>query len=131
MRWDVEVEEIRSGEDDAVLWVSLGFESELAKNDVLFIVCGKSVDEQDRELGMDGLYFERFNQINSCYNAAERISVTEDAISISLTEEGRGELKLPELVRFGCSLVSTEFREARKVFEKMMRYDWAKAVQSA
>lgn len=130
MRQSIEVEEMRSGEDDHVIWVSLGFKSELSADDVLFIVCGKTVDEQDRELGMDGLYFERLDQINSCYNAAERIYVSEGAVELDLTGEGARGLKLPELVHFDCDSVASEFRDARKLLKKMTRYEWAKAVQS-
>ena len=120
---------MQSGDDDDVLWVSFGFESELSKNDVLLIVCGKAVDEQDRELGMYGLYFEGSEQTRSCYNAAERITVSESAVDIDLTEEGSRMLEFPGQVRFICDSVAPEFRKAQRVFEKMMRYEWAKALQ--
>jgi hypothetical protein len=123
-----EVEEMRAEEDEHLLSVSFGFGSQLSEFDVLFIVCGKTADEQDLRRGLDGLYFERFDQLYSCYNAAESISVSEDAVALDLTPEGSRQLGLPALVSFDCRSVAAEFRVARKVFGKMAEYEWAKAI---
>lgn len=131
MRQNIEIEEMQSGEDDVVLWISFGFRSELSENDILFIVCGKEINEQDKRLGMDEVYFERLDQINSCYNAAERISVSEGAVDIDFTENGCRELKLSKLVRFDCKSVTSEFSDACIIFRKMIAQEWAKTIQFA
>lgn len=128
MRELIEIVEIGSGEDEDMLWVSLGFESELSPHDVLFIVCGKELFEQDRELGMDGLYFERFDQAYSCYHAARKIFVDETSVDVDFEPDGSRELELPESIRFDCRPALPGLREARKVFEKMAELEWAGAV---
>lgn len=124
----IEVEELRAEEDGSILSVSLGFSSRLSEYDVLFIVCGKTADGQERRRGLGGLYFERFDQLYSYHNAAESISVSEDAVEVALTPEGSRQFRLPALVSFDCRSVAAEFRRAREVFEEMAKYEWAKAI---
>jgi len=51
-------------------------------------------EEQDRRLGMDGLYVECDDQSRGCYLGVESIRRAGDRIEIGLTEKGKQSLKV-------------------------------------
>ena len=54
-------------------------------------------EEQDRRLGLDGLYIERDDQLKGCYRGVESIKRVKDRIEIVLTEEGKQRLKVQQV----------------------------------
>jgi hypothetical protein len=55
-------------------------------------------DEQDRRLGLDGLYIERDDQAFGCYRGVESIRRICDRIEIVLNAEGKRCLKAERMV---------------------------------
>jgi hypothetical protein len=55
-------------------------------------------DEQDRRLGLDGLYIERDDQAIGCYRGVESIRRSGDRIEISLNAEGKRRLKVERMI---------------------------------
>lgn len=55
-------------------------------------------DEQDRRLGLDGLYIERDDQAFGCYHGVESIRRIGNRIEIDLTAQGKQRLKLERMV---------------------------------
>lgn len=55
-------------------------------------------DEQDRRLGLDGLYIERDDQAFGCYRGVESIRRNGDRIEIGLNAEGKRRLKVERMV---------------------------------
>lgn len=51
-------------------------------------------EEQDRRLGLDGLYIECDDQSRGCYLGVESIRRAGDRIEIGLTEKGKQSLKV-------------------------------------
>jgi hypothetical protein len=126
----IRVEEAGSGEDDHTLWVSLGFQSELSEQDVLFIVCGKQIAEQERREEYDGLYFERWDQAYSGYDLAESIIIRPTTVEIGWSKDGSKELEWPRSVQFDCSSVGN-WAEIQKMLQRMREYPWAAAITVA
>lgn len=91
------VEEIASGQDNFVLWVSIGFASEESSLDTLHIVCGR---EEDRFPGFQGLYFERLDQGSSDYDLASSVKIGASALGIEWKDKGCLELGFPPTVAF-------------------------------
>ena len=108
--------------------MSLGFKSGLSEFDVLFVVCGRRLKEQDRARGTSGLYFERFDQLYSCDGAAELISVGSEWVDVDFDAEGGRELKFPARVRFDCRSARGNPSELRRVFAAMSVYEWGRVV---
>lgn len=55
-------------------------------------------DEQDRRLGLEGLYIERDDQAFGCYRGVESIRRRGDRIEIGLNAEGKRRLKVERMV---------------------------------
>jgi len=55
-------------------------------------------DEQDRPLGLDGLYIERDDEAFGCYRGVESIRRLGNRIEIGLNAEGKRRLKVERLV---------------------------------
>jgi hypothetical protein len=55
-------------------------------------------DEQDRRLGLNGLYIERDDQAFGCYRGVESIRRIGDRIEIGLNIEGKRRLKVERMV---------------------------------
>jgi len=55
-------------------------------------------DEQDRSLGLDGLYIERDDQVSGCYKGVESLRRIGNRIEIDLTAEGKRQLHAKQLV---------------------------------
>jgi hypothetical protein len=125
------VKETNSGEDKDILWIGLHFNSVLSKEDWLLIVCGKEVDDQDKSLGMDSLYFERLDQAYSCYGAAKLIRPALGGVEIHFTSQGSKILEFPAEVIFDCTDITENWQTTRKTLEKMAGYKWAGSIKPA
>jgi hypothetical protein len=114
------VEEVMSGIEDSCLWVTLGFSSELKENDVIHIVCAKTVDEQDRKGGMADLYLERFEQAYCCYGGADQVLVTPSSLEVQLNEKGSEALDLDGGgVSFQVPTGLAGYEDAMEILRKM------------
>lgn len=87
-----EVTEVFSGDDDGLLWLTLGFTSP-DPHDVLHIACGKTATGV---AGEDELYLERTDQDLACSGQVLALAAGEGCIALSLTPEGASSLKLGE-----------------------------------
>ncbi|MGJ7605069.1 hypothetical protein ACSFA7_12035 [Variovorax sp. LT1R20] len=92
-----DVVELFAGDDDGMLWLTLGFASLGEPLDVLHIVCGKMPTGILEE---DALYLERTSQDLACSGEVLALAVRSDGLALVLTPEGAGALELPEHVRF-------------------------------
>jgi hypothetical protein len=59
--------------------------------------------EQDKCLGLDGVYLEVNDQLHSCYGGVENIHLFENRLDISLTEKAATAMQLP--IQFSVGLV--------------------------
>ena len=126
-----DLKEIMSGEDEHCLWVTLGFSSDLEGLDVLHIVCGKSVEDQDLENGTDGIYLERFDQAYSGYKGADSIRVSPSEITVELNSEGQKELDFKGAVSFRVTEGLKGSGDAYLILAKMLRYAYGQIVELA
>ena len=124
----IQIEEMGAGTDEISIWVSLGFKSEISPFDVLFVVCGKKMSEQQIQHGCDSLYYERFDQGMSCHSGADSIKLEPAAITIHFTALGIKRMKFSETVRFDASAVPEQFAKVCKNLRVMKNYPWGSIV---
>lgn len=91
-----EVAEAFSGDDNGLLWLSLGFVSP-EPLDVLHIACGETATGVAEE---DALYLERNDQDLACSGQVLLLVAGDGHIACSLTPEGASLLGLPAQARF-------------------------------
>lgn len=94
------IEEVMTGSDDGLLWLSLGFASAHDPLDVLHIACG-AVLTGDAEA--DALYLERTDQSLACTGQVLQLQAEKDRIDLHLTPAGAAALQLAEHTRFHFS----------------------------
>jgi hypothetical protein len=114
------LDEVMSGTEETYLWVTLGFSSEVEKNDVLHIVCATEVELQDREHGMADLYLERFDQVYCCYGGADLVLATPVSVEARLNEKGRQALDFDGGgVTFDVPTALAGYEDALQILQKM------------
>lgn len=101
-----DVAELFLGDDEGLLWLTLGFASLSEPLDVLHIACGKAATGVAEE---DALHLERTDQDLACSGQVLTIEIRDDCVELSLTTEGRAALGLPHHTRF-------TFRERPELF---------------
>jgi hypothetical protein len=124
----IQIEEMAAGEDESTVWVSLGFKSDISPFDVLFIVCGKSKDEQQIQHGMDKLYLERFDQGMSCYGGADSIRLGASEVTIHFTPVGTKRMHFPETVHFDVSAAAERSGSVSGNLKKMRAFPWGSII---
>lgn len=92
-----DVEELFVGDDDDLLWLTLGFASPAEPLDVLHIVCGKTATGLADE---DALYLERTDQDLACSGQVLALTASKTTLALRLTAEGAAALRLPTHTRF-------------------------------
>ena len=113
------LEEVSSGSNEG-LWVTLGFVSDLERNDVLHIIGGDA--DAVREHDDKRLYLERFDQSYSCEHGGESVLVRPKTIEVRLSEEAREELHFDELsLVFEIPRSLDGYDDALKIFGEMSR----------
>jgi hypothetical protein len=117
-----ELEEINSGQDDDFLWVMLGFSSTFQQLDTLYIVCPATVTSKDIPTETYGLYYERFDQLYSCYDAADRITITANTVELAFSPEGAKSLNFDGPVTFQCPPRLKGLSDARKILQRMAKH---------
>lgn len=94
------IEEVMTGADDGLLWLSLGFASTQDPLDVLHIACGAA---QTGDAEADALYLERTDQGLACTGQVLQLQAKGGLIDLHLTPAGAAALQLAEHTRFGFS----------------------------
>lgn len=116
----IQVEEFLAEDVESYFSVSFGFDSDISKDDVLFIVCGKETESKSYSPQQRGLYFERFDQVYSGYNFAESILVRHHSVEIDFTFGGYAWLQFPtKQIIFDFSNAKGDFSTIRNTFQKM------------
>ncbi|MDP9989984.1 hypothetical protein J2W28_000636 [Variovorax boronicumulans] len=111
-----DVVELFVGDDDGMLWLTLGFASLGEPLDVLHIVCGKTPTGILEE---DALYLERTSQELACSGEVLAIALQGEGLVLALTPEGAGALELPEHVRFTFKAQPALFAQAVEMLAQM------------
>jgi hypothetical protein len=57
----------------------------------------------------------------SCYEAADKISVTESSVALTLNKNGQVSLELPKLVEFVSEKPGRDFQKAKTMFTEMKK----------
>lgn len=105
----------------AGMWVSIGYRTKDKDQHVLHIVGGEEAAAMPVGRALLPIYFERDDQSLSCYEAAEKISVTGNSVTLTLNRNGRVSLELPKIVEFVPGKVGTDFKKARAMFIAMQK----------
>lgn len=87
-----------SFEEDDTMVVFAFCADEGQSNEYLMLQYSLQTDEQDRHLGLDGLYIERNDEAFGCYRGVESIRRVGDRIEIDLNTEGKRWLKAERMV---------------------------------
>lgn len=125
----IQVEEYLAEDVEGYFSVSFGFESEISKDDVLFIVCGKERESEAHLPYQNGLYFERFDQVYSGYNFAESILVRSHSIEVDFTLGGYTGLQFPtKQMSFDFSSAKGDYSTIRDTFEKISELEWINVI---
>ncbi len=84
-------------EDDAMAVFAFSAD-EGQSAEYLMLQYALQTDEQDRRLGLGGLYIERDDQAFGCYRGVESIRRIGDRIEIDLNTEGKQRLKAGRMI---------------------------------
>ena len=103
------------------MWVSIGYRSKDGEQHVLHIVGGEEARAQPVGRSLVPIYFERDDQSLSCYEGADKISVTDSSVTLTLTKNGRDSLELPKTVELVTLKPGRDFTKARTMFTEMKR----------
>ena len=113
---------IKCGDDSlAGMWVSIGYRTKDGKLHALHIVGGEETKAQPVGRTLVPIYFERDDQSLSCYEAADKISVTGNSVTLILNKNGRVSLELPSDVVFLADKPGSDFKNARAMFAAIQK----------
>lgn len=87
-----------SFDEDDIMAVFAFFADEGQSAEYVMLQHPLQTDEQDRRLGLDGLYIERNDQAFGGYRGVESIRRLGDRIEIGLNAEGKRQLKVERIV---------------------------------
>ena len=111
------------------IWVSIGYCSKDGEQHVLHIVGGEEASERPNGRSLVPLYFELDDQSLSCYEAADRIVVSDRSITARFSKNGQNSLELPRTVEFATEKPSRDFKKARTMFNKMKKRKGGEVIQ--
>jgi hypothetical protein len=124
------LEEVMSGIDDGCLWVTLGFSSKRATNDVLHVVCAKTVDPTSRACGMANLFLERLDQDESCYSATVAVVATPTGVTIRLNKKDAKPLLFKAgLLSFQAPPRLPGYADALKILKQMSAMECGRRIR--
>jgi hypothetical protein len=112
---------IKCGDDNAGMWISIGYRSKDGEQHMLHVVGGEETSIQPVGRTLVPIYFERDDQSLSCYEAADKISVRARAIELTLNRNGRVSLELPTTVTFVVDKPGGDFKKAKTMFGRMKK----------
>jgi hypothetical protein len=123
---------IKCGDDQvAGMWVGIGYRSNEGQMHALYIVGGEEASAKHMGRSLVPIYFERDDQSLSCYEAADKISVEDGSITLTLNKNGCVSLELPKTVQFVAEKASRDFKKARKMFAEMKKRHGGKVIDVA
>jgi hypothetical protein len=125
------LKQIKSGNDQAGLWVGLRYRSEDGEQHSLYIVGGEEVTAQPVGRWLVPIYFEHDDQSQSCYEAADRIAITDNSVTLSLNKNGRDSLELPKTVEFVALKPGRDYKKAKTIFAEMRKRHGGKVIHVA
>lgn len=111
-----DVAELFLGDDDGLLWLTLGFASPAEPLDVLHIACGKAATGVAEE---DALYLERTDQDLACSGQVLTLAVRDGGVALSVTPEGAAALDLQLHTRFTFNEHPSLFTQAAAQLGRM------------
>ncbi len=100
-------------------WVSIGFRSKDRERHMLHIVGGTALEIERDAMGSVPIYFERDDQLLSCYEGADQILVRKGSVTVVLNKVGQDSLELPKTVQFVSAKPGRDFKKAVATFRKM------------
>jgi len=113
---------IKCGDDQvAGMWVGIGYRSKDGERHALYIVGGEEASAKPTGRSLVPIYFEQDDQSLSCYEAADKISVTDNSVTLTLNKNGRVSLALPKTVHFVAEKAGRDFKKAKKMFAEMLK----------
>ena len=115
------ISQIKCGDDTSGMWVGIRYRSKDGESHDLYIVGGEETSAQQVGRSLVPIYFERDDQSLSCYEAADKISVTQRSVALDLNKNGRTSLELPKTVEFVSEKPGRDFEKARMVFIEMQK----------
>lgn len=120
---------INSANDAAGLWVAIGYQTKDRRRHALFIVGGEEADKARLKQSPVPIYFERDDQSLSCYEGAEKISVSDRKIVMVLNKNGMVSLEMPKINEFVAEKADANFAKARKIFAEMQKRKSGEVIQ--
>ena len=101
------------------MWVSIGYRSKDGAQHMLHIVGGEERSALPVGRSLVPIYFERDDQVLNCYEGADKISVTDRSVTLTLNKNGRNSLELPNIVEFTVAKPSRDFKQAKTMLAEM------------
>jgi hypothetical protein len=123
------ITQIKCGDDNAGMWVGIRYRSKDGESHDLYIIGGEETSAQPVGRTLVPIYFERDDQSLSCYEAADKISVTERSVALTLNKNGRVSLELPKTVEFISEKPRRDFKNARLMFVEMQKRHSGEVIQ--
>jgi hypothetical protein len=106
------------GEDEDCWFLALTDDGDIPVHYIL-IQRGRSFDEQDRSLGMDDLYYEINDQLNSFHGGVSHIALSRSTLILRLAEAVAQSRRLPTELSIGLALTMSEFEELRGALRRI------------
>lgn len=125
----IEIEEVKSGEHEGSLWVSMVISS-ADPQDVLHVVCVMDVMEDDREMRQDDLYLERNDQSQGGNGFVNEVILSNASTTFMFNEEGQSTLGFPSQVRFVFPTSLAGAREALICLQEMSKLEAGRSIKT-
>lgn len=103
------------------MWVGLRYRSKDGELQSLYIVAGEETTAKPVGRSLVPVYFEHDDQSQSCYEGADRISITASSVTLTLNKNGRHSLELPRTVEFATAKPGRDYRKAKTMFAEMRK----------
>lgn len=120
--------EIKSGDGDAGMWVGIRYRSKDGKRHNLYIVGGEETGQQPLGRKPFPMYFEHDDQSLSCYEGADKITVTDNSVTLTLNQNGRACLELPKTIELASAKAGRNFKKAKDMFVAMQKRHGGKVI---
>lgn len=107
-----------ASDEDEYLQVAFG-EAEDGEGHYVLMQLAKEPDDQDRRLGLDGLYLEIDGQEQAGYGVVEQIEIAGSTVRIDLKSSALGLPPDSTPLEIACSIEADEFSEISTMLQKM------------
>lgn len=103
------------------MWVGLRYRSKDGEQHSLYIVAGEEVTAKPVGRSLVPIYFEHDDQSQSCYQGADRISITDTSVTLTLNKNGRDSLELPRAIQLVASNPGKDYKKAKTMFSEIKK----------